>query len=132
VALYALDLTLANTDVRPEAGMTVFIIGYPLGLTTAGGWPIWKSGHIASDPDLDFEGKPVFVIDATTRSGMSGSPVILRTSGGYQTLSGARVMGISSPVKLFLGVYSAHVQAAEIGLVWRSKLIDEITAKVET
>lgn len=55
----------------------VSIIGFPLGLSSTG-WPIWKTGHIASDPLVDVDGRRGFLIDATTREGMSGSPVILR------------------------------------------------------
>lgn len=129
VVLYPLDLGLAHADIVAEAGMTVFVIGYPLGLSTAGGWPIWKTAHIASDPDLDFKGLPAFIIDATTRGGMSGSPAVLRTSGGYRTRNGGTVMSVSHPVTLFLGVFSAHIEAAEIGLVWRARLIDEILSQ---
>jgi hypothetical protein len=47
------DLSLARSNMDAGPAMPVSIIGYPLGLTLAGGWPIWKTGHIASDPDLD-------------------------------------------------------------------------------
>ena len=86
VAFYPLDLALADTNMLPQPGMPVSIIGYPYGLATGVGWPIWKTGHIASDPDLDYDGRPAFLIDATTRGGMSGSPVVLRLSGGYPTM----------------------------------------------
>ncbi len=77
ITIYPFDLALADEDIRPAPALPVSIIGYPFGLATAGAWPIWKTGHIASDPDLDYDGRPAFLIDATTRGGMSGSPVIL-------------------------------------------------------
>ena len=126
VAFYPLDSALADTNVLPQPGMPVSIIGYPYGLATAVAWPIWKTGHIASDPDLDYDGRPAFLIDATTRGGMSGSPVVLRLSGGYPTRDGKFILagGIAT---LFLGVYSGRIHGqAEIGRVWRPHLIREI------
>ena len=76
IAFYPMDLQLANTDMVAQPAMPVSVIGFPLGFTSAGAFPIWKTGHIASDPDLNYQNKPAFLIDATTRSGMSGSPVV--------------------------------------------------------
>ena len=126
VQIYPLDLALADADVVPQVAMPVSIIGFPLGLTSARVFPIWKTGHIASDPDLDYNSEPLFLIDATTRGGMSGSPVVLRVTGGYKTRSGATVYA-SGSVTLFLGVYSGRLPGdSEIGRVWRPRLIREI------
>lgn len=125
IQIYPLDLNLAKTDMIPEPAMPVSIIGYPLGIATGGNFPIWKTGHIASDPDLDYHNLPVFLIDATTRGGMSGSPVVLRLSGGYRTRSGARILAGGTNT-LFLGIYSGRIQDSEIGMVWRPVVIDEI------
>jgi len=124
--IYPLDLALADANMVPEVAMPVSIIGFPLGLTSAGKFPIWKTGHIASEPALDHDGQPLFLIDATTRAGMSGSPVVLRLSSGYKTKDGdARVS--SSYTTLFLGVYSGRLAGdSEIGCVWRPALITEI------
>lgn len=124
--IYSFDLNLANTDMIPEVAMPVSIIGYPVGLNGLGNFPIWKTGHIASEPNLDYDGDPVFLIDATTRGGMSGSPVILRLKGGYRTKSGNRIMVTSGYNTLFLGVYSAQSPLAEIGKVWKPIVINEI------
>lgn len=130
VKFYPFDLGLAQFDMVPEPAMPISIIGYPYGLATGGAWPIWKTGHIASDPDLDYDGKPVFLIDATTRGGMSGSPVVLRLHGGYKTSNGSYVMSGGTSTK-FLGVYSGRIHGqAEIGRVWRPNLIDEILQQV--
>jgi hypothetical protein len=75
---YPFDLSQSKVDILPDVGMQVFIIGFPYGLSNERKWPIWKSGNIASEPDLDFDGSPSFLIDATTRIGMSGSPMVLR------------------------------------------------------
>lgn len=126
VTIYPFDMSLVDTDISPRPAMQVSIIGYPLGLSTAGLWAIWKTGHIASDPELDYDGRPAFLIDATTRNGMSGSPVILRSTGGYDTSDGRFILG-SPVVDKFLGVYSGRIHKdSEIGRVWRPILIREI------
>lgn len=127
IQIYPFDLNLAKTDMISQPGMPVSIIGYPLEITTGGNFPIWKTGHIASDPDLDYSNLPAFLIDATTRAGMSGSPVVLRLSGGYRTRSGGRILAGSHPQTLFLEIYSSRIgEGSEIGMVWRPIVIDEI------
>lgn len=126
VAIYPLDLALANTDVRVQVAMPVSIVGFPLGLSIGGAWPIWKTGHVASDPDIDHDGKPVFLIDATTRGGMSGSPVILRLFGGYETSAGNYILSGGQATK-FLGIYSGRLHdQSEIGRVFRPSVISDI------
>ena len=108
IKIYPFDLNLAKADMVPEPAMPVSIIGYPLGIATGGKFPIWKTGHIASDPDLNYNNLPVFLIDATTRGGMSGSPVVLRLYGGYRTRRGARILAGGTNT-LFLGIYSGRI-----------------------
>lgn len=115
-----------GADVRPVPAMPAAIIGYPFGWTSAGIWPIWKTGHIATDPAIDYNGRPAFLIDATTREGMSGSPVMARTTGGYLDSKGDFVVS-SRPVTKFLGIYSGRLPGdAEIGRVWRPSVLGEI------
>jgi hypothetical protein len=131
VQLYPLDLRLAETDLIPQPGMTSFIIGFPFGKTSGGCLPIWKTGHVASDPDINFESKPILLIDATTRSGMSGAPVVIRSTGGYKTRGGSFVMG--GFATLLLGVYSGRLhESLEIGIVWKPHMINEILAQTVT
>ena len=124
--IYPLDVSLAGTDIKAMPAMSVSILGFPFGFTSHGAYPIWKTGHIASDPDLDINGNPYFYIDATTREGMSGSPVLLRAFGGYNTKSGNYNM-VTGAVNLFMGVYSGRLNdTAEIGKVWKPRVIHEI------
>ena len=121
-----MDLALADAGVAAEPAMPVSIIGFPLGLSPDGAFPIWKTGHIASDPDIDYQGRPAFLIDATTRGGMSGSPVVIRMYGGYLTRARQNVIG-RRQITRFLGVYSGRIHVeAEIGLVWRPHVIQDI------
>lgn len=124
--IYPFDLALEHTDVMTFPGMEVFVIGFPFGLRPNVFFPIWKTGHIASDPDLPYGDKPAFLIDATTRSGMSGSPVVVRVSGGFTNSSNLFVIA-GRPETRFLGVYSGRIhEHAEIGCVWRPTVISEL------
>jgi hypothetical protein len=48
--LYPLNALLAK-QLKTTIGMDVFILGYPLGSAPLG-FPVWKRGSIASEPDL--------------------------------------------------------------------------------
>jgi hypothetical protein len=86
---------------------------------------------IATDPDLNYEGRPAFLIDATTRPGMSGSPVVVRMWGGIIKTNG-NYRASCGPVTRFLGVYSGTVyDTSEIGRVWRPQVIDEILNSIK-
>ena len=114
----------------PEVAMLVSIIGFPMGMSAFGKLPIWKTGHIASEPLLDLGEEPAFLIDATTRGGMSGSPVVLRLNGGYKTRSGNVMMVTSGFRTLFLGIYSGQWPHPEIGKVWKPIVIKEILKSI--
>lgn len=130
IRIYPFDLQLAEVDLLPQPAMPVSVIGFPLGLRPNAFFPIWKTGHIASDPDLDYGGRPAFLIDATTRNGMSGSPVVMRVSGAYTTSDGTYMVTGGVRTK-FLGIYSGRIHDdAEIGCVWRPHVISELLAGV--
>lgn len=126
IGIHSLDLALANIDMLATPALPVSVIGYPLGISVGESWPIWKTGHIASDPDIDFQpGKPAFLIDATTRSGMSGSPVVLRLD-SYSKSDGSQILAGGIATR-FMGIYSGRVhEDSEIGRVWRPFVLSEL------
>ncbi len=115
----------------------VFVIGYPLGLSAGGLFPIWKRASIASEPIIDIDGLPKLLIDTASRKGMSGSPVMLYRkrpvliTNGKPEESGAQ---ISRFFMKLVGVYSGRVGVcpgnknieAQLGTVWKSSVINEI------
>lgn len=130
--------------LRPSSA--VAIVGYPYGFfDQANHIPIWKTGAIASEPAVDFGGRPVILVDASLFPGMSGSPVFAVTSGTYESVDGPMIVGRKTP---FLGVFSAIrtlnetklvepfqapqrlkveiQQTLELGYVWRESLVREI------
>ncbi len=113
---------------RVEVADEVFLLGYPLGLHLDD-FPIWKRGTIASEPALDYEGKPMMLVDTASNKGMSGSPVILRKSNGMLA-NGDQVFGGDIGFQ-FVGVYSGRVAPkgdldAQLGMVWRAQVVEEI------
>jgi len=103
------------------------IVGYPFGVTGGGFFGVFTRGFIATEPILDWNNLPVFLIDSRTRSGQSGSPVIeFSPHGGvHHTAQGLTISG--GTVEHFFGVYSARINAqSDLGLVWKPKVIREI------
>lgn len=117
VEFYPLDLALRNSDMQLAPGDPVNIVGFPFGETQGGGLPIWKTGTIASDLDINYGGKAKFLVDATARLGMSGSPVYARRFGQEKS---------TNPVTKFLGVYSEENQALELGAVWKAEAVSAL------
>ncbi|WP_428897616.1 Trypsin-like peptidase domain-containing protein [Parelusimicrobium proximum] len=122
-----------NSEMLTQVSDDVFIIGFPNGKTsTLAKLPIWKRGTIASEPDMSYFGddRQAFLIDTTTRSGMSGSPVVAIQGNAVKMKNGTIIMGGVINID-FLGIYSGRIDGDQkedsyIGLVWRKELIDEI------
>src|SRR5580658_1176334 len=75
VQFYDLDIGLSNADIDVGPADTVTIVGFPFGQSQNAGLPIWKTGTVASELSTNWSGKPMFLVDTTSRPGMSGSPV---------------------------------------------------------
>lgn len=128
VNLFAInELRYQKTDLLLEITSDIFIIGYPLILSETYGFPIWKRGSIASEPGFE---SPYFFIDSATRSGMSGSPVIYKSSGQYKDIHYNTYVD-ANPIEAFIGIYSSREPSdketdAQIGHVWKAFLIEEL------
>jgi hypothetical protein len=130
VAFYPLNV-LANTRLRIEIGMEVFILGYPFKIELPA-YPVWKRGSIASEPQLIGLTTPYMLVDTASRPGMSGAPVIRRSWSNHMVEPGVTAL-VDTPLSKFIGVYSGrvptdHPHEAQIGLVWDGSFIDEIIA----
>ncbi len=77
--------TFSETDLIP--GGDVWFVGYPENrFDTLNNMPLMRRGYIASVPNLNFNGKSQFVIDAQVFPGSSGSPVFGTASGQFKFL----------------------------------------------
>lgn len=117
---------------RLSPGQEVFIVGYPYRLSAGPRLPLWLRGTVASDPAFayDSEGKlyPLFLIDARTRQGQSGAPVMRFRPRGALVISND-----GTPAKMndsdsdLVGVYSGRTsKESDLGFVWSMKEVDEI------
>lgn len=121
----------------------VFVVGYPLALGTneTQDLPIWKRASIASEPDVNYftDGRKAFIVDGTTRAGMSGAPVFFYNNFSQTNLQDGGFCFNMSPKRsfCFLGIYSGRLRGNSspedgidresfLGLVWKKELIDEI------
>ncbi|MGI8464789.1 S1 family peptidase [Pectobacterium punjabense] len=126
----------------------VVMVGYPHGYRdSVNNLPIWKTGSLASEPEYDFDGKKVIVVDISAYPGMSGSPAFFVSHNGYTAKNGNIFMG-GGMVVHFLGVYASmqmlnsdlyleqvtsrsdykvsHSESLQLGHVWKAELLKEI------
>lgn len=104
------DQQLSDLDALEE----VVFIGYPSGMFDAKNlMPILRRGTTATPPQVDYEGKRVFLVDASVFPGSSGSPVLICNQGSYSTKQGI-VIGTRV---LFLGVIAQVVIREEEGKI---------------
>lgn len=137
--------------VRPTTPGT--LVGYPYGYyDKRNSLPVWKTGSIASEPEVDFDGKPYFLLDISAFPGMSGSPAFAISYGTYESTSGAAKVG---GVRKFLGIYASmqmlnkqlyleqlvHAdpmlgvkdqESLELGHVWKASLIIDLINSIDT
>lgn len=86
----------------------VVMVGYPNGIwDTVNNMPIFRRGITATHPNIDYDGKREFLIDAACFPGSSGSPVMLFNVGTYSRRDGNPIIG--TRIKL-LGVLYAGPQ----------------------
>jgi hypothetical protein len=129
IGLYPINDLKSEHDLAVRIGMDVFILGYPFGHQSPG-FPVWKRGSIASEPDLTNIGTGYTLVDTASRPGMSGSPVILRSWGTHMLEHDAFAMDKNSQSK-FVGVYSGRLRTndkedAQLGVVWPASDIENI------
>jgi hypothetical protein len=147
------DNLIPNTDQLNDldAIEEVVFIGYPNGIFDVKNLlPIIRRGTTATHPQIDYEGKPVFLIDASVFPGSSGSPVFIANTGGYASKGGFVVgnrilfLGIVSSVAIreeqgqivFISIPTSQVpivktqQMIDLGIVYKSSAILEVVKMV--
>lgn len=55
---------------------------FPFGLAGGGSLAIWATGLMATEPEIDYNNQPTFLIDCRARPGQSVSAVIAHRNGG--------------------------------------------------
>jgi hypothetical protein len=124
---YDLDVEIKHeTGISLKPGVRLNIIGFPFAKKTMNNFGIWITGFLASDFDIDIDGDPKFYIDARTRTGQSGSPVVFYRHGESVTLNN-NTTHISWSGYQLLGIYSGRIAPeSDIGIVWKTEVICEL------
>jgi Trypsin-like peptidase domain len=127
-SLYPLN-PLSAQGLVIRVSMEVFILGYPFGPEPPG-FPVWKRGSIAAEPDLVRSGPQYLLVDTASLPGMSGSPVIRRSWTNHMVNSNF-TSDDSRPATKLIGVYSGrrlgpHRRDTQLGMVWPESFISEI------
>ena len=96
----------------------IVMIGYPNGIwDSINNKPILRKGITATHPNIDYNGKKEFMIDAACFPGSSGSPVFIWNEGSYKDKRGNLCIGNRI---LLMGVLFAgpqHTATGEIKIV---------------
>lgn len=136
--------------LRPTSPIT--LIGYPYGyFDKKNALPIWKTGNLACEPHLDFDGKPLLTIDISAFPGMSGAPACAIAYGTYEAEDGNAHVG---SIRQFIGIYASmqmlnekkfleeftsakrklgvtHAESLQLGHVWKAHLIEELVTSID-
>jgi hypothetical protein len=131
-----------NNNISAEVTDDVIVIGYPKGFyDRTNVFPIVKSGIIASRWGLNFNGMPVFLVDARLFPGSSGSIVITKPI-DFVVVNGKPLYAKEKQFA-FLGVYSGEPflqkdpielddmtiirkDSFNVGMVWYGSLVIDI------
>lgn len=142
ISLYPVSIDVSD-KIRSAPCCQATVLGYPGGKSSYKYFPIWVTGYIASEPQLDYEDLPILLVNATTTAGMSGSPVFQVVDGSYLDSSGNYYIEPSRKYK-FLGIYSGRIttnqlledsvtddqqssnNALNIGIVWKPSVINQL------
>ena len=105
-SMFASEENLEDLNALEE----IIFVGYPSGLFDSRNLlPITRRGITATHPNVDYEGRPVFLIDASVFRGSSGSPVFLYKPG--LSLDGTKLS--LTHASMFLGVLANTAMAKD-------------------
>jgi hypothetical protein len=127
VELYTYDLDNTGPDILIGPADSLSVVGFPFGVQAGGSLAVWATGFMASEPEIDFNDLPIFLIDCRSRQGQSGSAVVAYRSGGDVVKQDGSNAFFNGPVTKLLGVYSGRINASsDLGIVWKSSAIKEL------
>ena len=131
VQIYPYSLAGDDPAILYGPGDVVSVVGFPFGLQGGGSLAIWATGFVASEPDVDLEKLPKFLIDCRSRPGQSGSAVIAHRSGGAIPMEGGNVE-VRGQATRFLGIYSGRVHPeSDLGIVWKVAAIKQLVDSIK-
>ena len=123
---------IMQADETIPLGQDALILGFPLGFSdTLNNLPIVRRATIASSFSHPFKGNPYFLTDARLHRGMSGSPVITRSSRRSQQELGQpecewRLVGVHSSALDVSDRDSNHDERLALNMTWYASLIPQM------
>ena len=126
---------LATSDTFDKAGLApgdeMFALGYPRGLSAnKAGFPILRSGRVASYPLAPPTRYPTFLLDFAVFAGNSGGPVFFDEGGRRRPRD-----GVPPPTEFIAGVLTQQVELKsdrlEIGIVTHAAYVREAIALLD-
>ncbi|MGQ9585873.1 MAG: S1 family peptidase [Anaerolineae bacterium] len=113
----------------------IVMVGYPIGLwDQKHNMPVFRKGVTATHPALDWNGRPVFLIDASCFPGSSGSPVVLYNPTGYLDNHGVHLGGrvklLGVLCEAFCQKATGEIEIVEIPTRQRPIVTTEVTVNL--
>jgi S1-C subfamily serine protease len=116
-----------------EIGTALLVVGFPLGFhDTLHHLPVARQASVASCFDLRFQGQGYFLTDARTHSGMSGSPVVVRSNSDERSRSDFKWMlaGVHSS-RLDVGTRDLQLdEMLGLNCAWFADILPTLTATI--
>lgn len=132
IDLHPYSLGVGDPKILVFPSDVVSVVGFPFGLSGGGALAIWATGFMASEPGIDYENLPIFLIDCRGRPGQSGSAVIAHRNGGMVAMEDGGSATFSGPVTKFLGIYSGRINdQSDLGIVWKATAIKELVDSIK-
>ena len=137
------DLASDDDIVKLDIASPVVFVGYPNGMFDQKHYtPIVRQGFVATPAELDFNGEPVFLIDASVFPGSSGSPVFLYEHSWDGDIARIKLLGLISavftqrtdgeiqwmPAPTNVVPIPTVRQMIDLGIVFKARLIRETIA----
>lgn len=114
------DLIPSDSELSDITALEdIVMVGYPNGIwDEKHNMPVFRRGITATHPNLDWNGKSEFLIDAACFPGSSGSPVFLFNLVGYTTKSKGMHIG-TGRIKLLGILYAGpqHIVTGDIQII---------------
>ena len=124
---YPYELNEEGDQLAAGMGEGLSIIGFPFGRTGGGRLAIWVKGWVATEPGVDFDELPCFLVDSRTRQGQSGSPVIAYVGGGAARMESGSTNFYNGPITRFMGIYSGRISVeSDLGVVWKRTAVAQV------
>ena len=125
-----LEPFITPDQIVHTVGDNLFILGFPAGIFDHSVAPIWKRGTIATEPSLGWNRQEQFLVDCASRKGMSGAVALYYDKFGHVPVHPGSDISIGQPLCIIHGVYVGRLDdsefEAQVGMVWKKKVIDEI------